>query len=211
MTYTRGEPNRDDQGLTSQPKLLANNDGIDDIFGIDHYMFSSTVNDRGKHKTPRFKDQTADGDPTTASDEFALFAKQDDDSNIELFVRRPSNGTVYQLTKDGLLFTGLFPAAAINFTGGVGPVAQSNFNASTVVRDSTGKYTITFDTPLPNNDYEWSIQGIGSDIIYASILPNATYNNSVNTNFIKVQFVNAQTGSLVDPIRGSVIIFRRIG
>ena len=67
MTYTRGEPQRDDQGLESQPKLLANNDGIDDIFGIDHYMFSSTVNDRGKHKTPRFKDQTADGDPTTAS------------------------------------------------------------------------------------------------------------------------------------------------
>lgn len=211
MTYTRGEPQREEQGLTSQPKLLANNDGIDDIFGIDHYMFSDTANDRGKHKAPRFKDQTADGDPATDSDEIALYAKEDSDNNVELFVRRPSNGTVYQLTKDGVLFTGVFPVAAINFTGGVGPVAQSNYNASTVARDSVGRYTITYDTPLPNNDYEWDIQSMGSaELLLSSVRADNTYSNSVSTNFIKVEFRNT-TGTLTDPLRASVIVFRRIG
>ena len=209
MTYTRGEPNRNDQGLASQPKLLANNDGIDDIFGVDHYMFSSTANDRGKHKGVRFKDQTAIGDPTTAADEFALYAKEDSDSEIELFVRRPDNGTIYQLTKDNALFTGIFPAAAVNFEPDT--TIQSQYNVASITDDGVGKFTVNFTTPLPDANYEWDIQAMGSDLIISGVRSNATYSNSITDSLIKLEFKSATTGSFIDPVRMSVVIFRRIG
>ena len=206
MTYTRGVPQRDATGKDSQPLMEENTNALDDIFDIDHYGFSDTTDNRGKHKAIRFKDQTSVGDPSTQDDEYAIFSKEDDDNNQELFYREPSNGNVNQLTKNNKLNVGVVPSVAVNFTN-TGTI-QSEVNVSSVDVLSTGRYRINFTNPLPNNEYNWSISGMGSSAPARGMpILNIVYSNSVNTNFFRVEFRNASDGSLVDITRASVIIY----
>lgn len=208
MTYTRGVPQRDAKGQDSQPLMQENTNVLDNVFDIDHYGFSDTTNNRGKHKAVRFKDQTSEGDPTTASDEFALYNKEDADSNQELFYREPDNGDVNQLTKGSKLNTGVFPSVAVNFNN-AGAI-QSEVNVSSVTVLSTGKYKINFTNPLPNNNYSWSISGMGSTVpIRGMPILSIVYSATVNTNFLRVEFRNATDGTLVNINRGSVVIFEK--
>lgn len=207
MTYTRGVPNANSRGQDSQPILLANTNAADDIFGIDHYKYSDNSNDRGKHAAIRLKDQTADGDPTTLSDEYAIYSKQDA-GDLEIFAREPSNGTVKQITKDGFLNTGVVPVAAANFDNSL--VLASGFNVASVTTSGTGKFQINFTTPLSDNNYSWSIQvmSAANPPLYGGPQPSATYSDSVNTNYFRVQFSNVTNGNPAAILRATVIIYK---
>lgn len=204
MTYTRGQPNEDNQGLESQPILLANTNALDDIFDTDHYKFSDSTTNRGKHKAIRFKTQTVD--PATEDDEFAIYAKEDSDTDLNLFYRLPSSGAINQLTKDGNLYSGLIPVAAANFSDSA---IVTELNVGTFLKVATGRYKLTYTTPIGNNNYEWSVSGMGaSTLLNAAPQAQATYSDSVNTAFIILDFRNS-SGTRTDILRGSVMIFRQ--
>lgn len=206
MTYTRGQPNANDKGQDSQPILLANTNALDDIFDVDHYKLSNATNDRGKHKAIRLKKQTVD--PTTLDDEFAIYSKDDSASQQNLFYRLPSSGAINQLTKDGQLFSGLIPVAACNFSDSA---FVTQFNFGTFLKVATGRYKLSFTTPLPNNNYEWSMSGMATGataLVNAAPARDATYSNSVNTDFIIVEFRDRH-GDRINILRGSVMIFRQ--
>lgn len=50
MAYTRNRPLATDFLSSSQPILLNNTNASDDSFGVDHYAFSDTTANKGRHK-----------------------------------------------------------------------------------------------------------------------------------------------------------------
>jgi hypothetical protein len=199
-SYTPGVPIATNKGLTSQPTLLENTNALDEVMDIDHYKFSDSSGNRGKHKAIHFVNQV-DENPSTTDSEFALYAKEDPDDDVELFVRYPDNGDIVQITNDGNLNTGLVPVAAVNFDST--PTIQSQLNVASITNPASNRYKINFTTPISNNDYSWSISAMGSSgLVTGQPNPSGTYSSSVNTDFIIVQFSGAIT-------RATVTIFEK--
>jgi hypothetical protein len=210
MTYNRGQPNANDPGFVSQPFLLQNTDGADDTFGIDHYPFSDGVLG-GKHRSPRFVQQSED--PVTLEDEYAIYSKEDPDNNTELFYRTPTDpsdpdtGQVRQLTKNGLLNTGLLPFLSVNFDN-AGTII-SGFGASSVTQTATGQYTITFSTPQPDNSYFWNVRGQASTQVLGNV-QSGVYATVVSTTEFRVSFRNPVNNNNININRGIVMLFRMV-
>ena len=55
--------------------------------------------------------------------------------------------------------------AWVNFNGtsGASPVIRASFNVSSVTRNSTGNYTVTYGTAQPSANYCWAYAGNNSD------------------------------------------------
>lgn len=104
--------------------------------------------------------------------------------------------------------------AAVNFSGlgvvGVQTI-RSAFNVTSVNKTSTGHYTITFTTPMPDANYIVQITGMRNSDVQALgyVQGNATYSNSVSTTTLKIQFLGGSS-STVDVLMGNVTILSAI-
>lgn len=96
MTYNPNIPQANQLISQSQAQIQTNFAQLDTVFDIDHVTFdNATAGNRGKHRQSTYI-QLA-GDPTTAVDELAMYAK--DLAGAEtLYLRKESNGTVVQMS-----------------------------------------------------------------------------------------------------------------
>ena len=128
-------------------------------------------------------------------------------SGVAQLYYEDSAGTEYRLAPK----TATNIVAAVNFNGISGAsIRGTAFNVSGVTRTGTGSYTITFASPLSNNNYVVQITGMRNgtdDISNGQVAGNATYGNSVSTNFLKVQF-NGGSSGLNDVLMGNVVIYQ---
>ena len=99
MAFLPNIPNSGAKLRTSQPQLLANNQQLDASMDVDHFKFSDTTGDTGKHKFAHFVSLTGKSlaSPTMAADELAYYVK-DVSSVPQIFYREPSSGTEQQVS-----------------------------------------------------------------------------------------------------------------
>lgn len=192
----------------SQSDLLTNFGQLNTQFSVNHVAFDDGSSDKGKHKFVTFVEQAAA--PTTIGDEYALYAL-DSNGQPELYAQPERSTSGYQITKEGILYLGITPAAAVNFNN-AGTIQGSALNVSSVSKPgATARFVINFTTPMPNNSYFWSISGFGptsTETVYGQPTNDPTYGNSVKTTSLSVDFKN-RSGSVISTItRGVVIIWR---
>jgi hypothetical protein len=166
MVYNNAIPNANDPFSVSQPQIKANFAQIATAFNVDHEDFNA-VNE-GKHAKVTFPEQASD--PTTSSNEVAIYSKDDGSGNTRVYYRPPSNGTVYQLT-------GPDPSAATNgysyLPGGL--LLQWGQHTTT----NTTSQTISFNTNFSATAYNVSV----------------TYEVDSNSSNVR-NFVNVQEGTI---------------
>lgn len=212
MTYDPEVPQPDDDMSDSQADLLTNNQDLATVFAVNHVALDDASADKGKHKYVTYVQQS--DDPETAANEYAVYSK-DDGGDTELFARPENNGTAFQLTRDGSLYLGIIPFAAVNFS--IGPITLQNaFGVQSVTQPgSAGRYRVNFTaaaTALLNgsNDYLWSVSGFANstDPVIAQVTNTTAYNTVVTDTYIQFDFKN-QSNSLVGTLtRASVICWR---
>ena len=101
--------------------------------------------------------------------------------------------------------------AAVNFngTGAIGNQSlRSQFNVTSVNKTSTGHYTVTFTTAMPDANYIVQLTGMRNSDLQALgyVQGDATYSNSVSTTTLKIQFLGGSS-STVDVLMGNLTIF----
>ena len=210
--YQPNIPNANDDLSVSQGDLLDNAEALNTLFGINHVAFAPVSANAGKHNLASLVEQASD--PESLAEEYLLYSKADAVSgDTELFARPPSNADAYQITKNGSIYTGLVPFAAVNFTNS-GAIQGSTLN----VTDPTGvsklsgnsRYLITFTTPNADANYFWSVSGFdsSSNPLLAQVT-NGVYSSVVKPESIQVQFQN-QNGATVTSITAACVICWRI-
>ena len=149
MTYNPAIPRSTDRPSSSQAQILTNFGQLNTIFGSDtgsgqvgdHIAFDSgDVADRGKHAKVRLVEQM--GDPSTATDEMALYTKAVS-GVTQLFVRDEMSATIRQIT-------GLTPSAAIAGSRTILTPFGIRFNFGSVNISSVGT-AITFHTAFSSD------------------------------------------------------------
>lgn len=103
MVFLANIPQPTDKLKDSQPQLLGNNQQLDSSFGVDHYTFSSTGGQTGKHNqvtTPSFIDSPPSGlAPNTIANEPKFYGFQDADQiGVIQYSRGPLNAIPSPLT-----------------------------------------------------------------------------------------------------------------
>ena len=207
MTYDPDKPQPKDILSVSQADLLENFQELNTQFSINHVALNDTTGDAGKHKFVTLVEQSTV--PTTKADEYLLFS-QDDGGTPEIYARPESNGTAFQLTKAGAVFTGLIPVVAVNFNV-TGAIQGSALNVASIARPGgTGRYVITFTNALPDANYFWSVSGFdnSSNPVISSVTNNSTYSSVVTASTISFDFKNQNSTLITALTRASVICWR---
>ena len=234
MTYNPGIPKAKDILADSQGDLLTNFDQLNTIYGTsgDHVAFNAAAG-AGKHKKVTFLSQGSDPEmdsPETRENELALFALEDG-TDTELYLRKESNGTVNQFTKDGELFLGVHPVFAINLSDlapdanvGAGTynfTVNNSFNLDTAntkrLTASRCHYRFFFTNSVldasgnPTNKYIFTANGFvnSSDPVIGKVPNTAVYDNEVQPNYIDIEFVN-QSNKKFSALTGAVIMCWRV-
>lgn len=210
MVYKDNIPRKKDDVSVSQADLLENFSELNTQFGVNHVAFDSGNGDEGKHKFVTFVEQASD--PETQSDEYLIYAKNDN-GEPELYARPQENGTAFQITKNGGLFYGARPVAAVNFEPD-GTII-SGFNVASVTPSGSSRFLITFTNQIededgtPTADYFWDIQGMRSDsgIVIGRPQNNSNYATNVKPTSFAIVFVNSNNAEITTLVRGSVIIW----
>lgn len=112
-------------------------------------------------------------------------------------------GTSYQITPT------LPIRAAVNFNGIPAiPTIRSSYNVTSVTKNSTGIYTITFTTAMPNTNYIVHVTGMrnSTSVCFGMVSGDATYGNSVKTGSVKVEWQGGGN-SPVDVFMGNVTVY----
>jgi hypothetical protein len=100
--------------------------------------------------------------------------------------------------------------AWVNFNGtsGASPVIRASFNVSSVVRNGTGDYTITFTNALPDVNYS-ATSCLNFDIVgNRNALGNFPYNQAPTTTTARVASVAGNNAALTDVQYASFAFFR---
>jgi len=207
MAYEPDIPQPKDQLSISQADLLGNFQGLNTQFSVNHVALDDTSGDAGKHKFVTFVQQA--NVPETKADEYIIFS-QDQAGTPELYARPESNGTTYQLTKGGSLYTGLLPVVAVNFNQ-TAVIQGTALNVASVTRPGgTGRYLITFTNALPDNNYFWDVSGFdnSSNPVISQVTNTATYGDVVKTTSIQVDFKNQNNSLTTGLTRACVVCWR---
>ena len=207
MTFNPDSPQPNDDLSVSQGDLLTNFTELNTQFAVNHVAFDDAGADKGKHKFVTFVEQA--DDPESKGDEYLIYAK-DDSGNPELYARPELNGSSYQITKDGSIFTGLLPVVSVNFNAAAA-VQGSALNVASIARPGgTGRYVITFTNALPDNNYFWSASGFdsSSNPVIAQVTNTGTYSSVVKTTSISIDFKNQNNTLVTNLTRGCVICWR---
>lgn len=137
MTYNPAIPQANDIISQSQGQILTNFTVLDSNsvgFGVDHIQFSASA-DQGKHKKSTYTRIAAPGSVAT---ELVLYQKAAGASS-DLFFQRDGVVAETQLTGGGIT-----TAAWCQFDGSNPAILHEQYNVTSVVRNSSGNYTIMF-------------------------------------------------------------------
>jgi hypothetical protein len=109
------------------------------------------------------------------------------------------SGVFFQITPTTPIY------AAVNFVGN--PVSiRFSHNVGSVTRTGAGLFTINFAVPLPTNTYV--VTGMcmrDTSTCLMQVQSNATYGNSVSTNFVKIRTFSLSDNS-TDPLAAFVLV-----
>lgn len=202
MTFDPAIPQPNDRLSESQQDLLENFQQLNTVFGVNHVAFNDNSSNKGKHKFVTYIEQASD--PTGSDQQMTVFAK-DQGGDTELYAVTPT--TTFQMTKDGSLYTGLIPFAAVNFNS-TGVIQGTALNVSSVSLASN-TYTINFTNAAVDNNYFFDIQAMANNSlpVLGQVLNGSNYNSSASTTSLKVNFRDGG-GNFVTIVRASVIVWR---
>lgn len=103
--------------------------------------------------------------------------------------------------------------AMVNFNGIPGsPVIRSQTNVTTVTKNGTGDYTITFGTPIANDNYVVQITGMRNSSgtgSFGCVAGDSTYTNSVKVGSLRVNFFNTQS-TLTDAFMANIVVLSSV-
>jgi hypothetical protein len=181
MTYNANIPLSSDSPSLFPVQSQSNFNRLQTLISADHKFNLTAAADDGYHNLVHLTEQAPTGVLAAVG---RLYAKTSA-SRVHLHYM-DDQAQEYQITPTMPI------RAAVNFDGSGGAVIRSQFNVSSVVHDFLGKYTITFTTPMPDNNY--IVSGIGmrgaGERGYLIVEGSATYGNSVSTNFVKITCIN---------------------
>jgi len=205
MAYTRGIPSANQPTSLWQKQERRNGFVRDDVIGEDHYPPSDPENG-GKHR--KFTLPNESSDPTTLTDEYALYTKED--TGIQsIYGREPSSGTVAALISDdtfgsvqkmGSIVLGA--SCLIDTKGNVfNSYNVSNITITTPAPPAFITYQVNFTNTLPTDDYFWTVEVFNSPgnapntfLLSGIYVSGATYASSVTDQFIKFTAFNSLQG-----------------
>lgn len=138
MVYKNSIPQGTDKLSNSQQDILNNFAQLDTSFGIDHYDFSDTSGDTGKHKKITSPDQA--GDIVTAASEPSLYATDRAGTNLGVlqYSRGPSNAVPSPLT--------IIHSAVAGEVIGAGPTTVNIFDFAGIAR-ALARFMVVGTTP----------------------------------------------------------------
>ena len=106
--------------------------------------------------------------------------------------------------------------AWVNFHGAGGSTVRASFNVSSVVRNSTGNYTINFTTSMPDGNYSvvGSVAGstgtgaAGNNVIAEAIGVAGTLYSGKSASAVQILTSDNNADTLIDAFSANVAIFR---
>lgn len=171
------------------------------LLGGDHQFNLSASADDGYHNLIHMVPQA----PSGALPGIGRGYGKSSSSRIHDFYM-DDTGVEYQITPT------LPIRASVNFDGTGSTGAQtirSQFNVASVVKVSTGLYTVNFTSAMPDNNYMVQITGMRNGTVSVSngcVSGNSSYSSSVQTGLLKVQFFG-QDNTPRDVFMGNITIF----
>jgi hypothetical protein len=208
MTFDPTIPQPRDILSDSQSDLLTNFGQLNTQFAVNHVAFNDGSSDKGKHKFITFVEQA--DDPESQADEHLLYTK-DDSGDTEIYGRPESNGTAFQMTKDGALYLGMLPFAAVNFDS-LGAIQGTALNVSSVSVPTPGsaRFIVNFTNNAPDTNYFWSCSGFdnSSNPVIGQPTNSATYSDIVKVGSLQVDFKNQNNTLVTGLTRACVIVWR---
>ena len=119
-------------------------------------------------------------------------------------VQSSATGTPPQFNDTNGTQTGTLCRAWVNFNGnsGASPVIRASFNVSSVVRNSTGNYTVTFTNALSDANYAFEFSGGGASASGSMVYQSGTQTASALT------YQLASTSAAQDGSTQCVVFFR---
>jgi hypothetical protein len=201
MTYNPNRPNAAESPGVFPAQANTNFTRLKTIINADHVFNDTTGADDGAHRQMTLVARATPVGLPTGTNAIA-YTKIDGSGRAQL---RFYNG----VTDEAI--TPPYIVAMVNFNGSgvVGnQTIRSQVNVSTVSKTATGTYTITFTTPLVDDNYIVQLTGMrgtAADVSNGCILGSPTYSSSVTAASLKVQFVGGD-GTPRDVIMGNVLI-----
>ncbi len=201
MSYNASIPANSDSPSIFPAQSQANFTRLQTLIGADHqFNLSATAND-GYHNLVRLTQQAPSG---VLADVVRLYGKSSA-GRIHGFLM-DDQGSEYQISPTMPI------RAAVNFDGtgavGANQTIRSSYNVTTVFKDVTGGYTITFTTAMPDANYIVMATGMRSalgDVCTGFVKGDTVYANSVTTTTVKIGFAG-QTDTLRDVRMGNIVI-----
>jgi hypothetical protein len=200
MTFNAAVPLNSDSPSIFPAQNQTNMSRLQTIISADHQFNLSVAPNDGYHNVVHLTQQAPSGVLAATG---RIYVKSSGGA-ICLFYMDDA-GNEYQITPSPPI------RAVVNFNGTGSNGAQtirSQFNVTSVIKTNTGKYTINFTNPMPDNKYIVSITGMrnsSGDISNGLVAGSSTYSNSVTTTSVKVEF-NGGSSSLQDVLMGNIII-----
>lgn len=168
--YTANIPQSNQLIRATQAPILSNFLAINELLSVNHVGFSDSTN-FGKHTFTSLVFQGSD--PSTSSDEMALYSKTTTTTNgAEIFYRYPSNGTVVQLTGTTSGNGGLLNANGYSYL--TSTLIMKWGQVSGII---TGTNTITFPTG-------GGIPAFTTSVYSVQWSPNASYTLSSSGGYV---------------------------
>lgn len=223
MTYNPNIPQPIDDMSVSQGDLLTNFGDLNTVYGSsgDHVALDAASN-RGKHKKVTFVSQGSDPDtdsPATLENELAMFALEEG-SDTELYLRKESNGTVNQITKNNELFIQVYPVFAINMDKNLVVSSSYNYDSGTGVTRLDSGTKAHFKFPFtnavtdaagnPTNNYMFVASGFdnSSNPVVGQVPNSSSYGSQVDSTFINIVFKNQNNSTISGLTRCSVVCWK---
>ena len=126
-------------------------------------------------------------------------------------IQSSTAGTPVQFNDGNGTQVGTLCRAWVNFNGasGASPVIRASFNVSSVTRNGTGDYTITFTNALPDSKYAASL-GAGSTTVGSSNFNYgfADYSYPRTTTTLRVYYFTSSGVAFGDTSNYDVSVFR---
>lgn len=194
MTFNAAVPLNSDSPSIFPAQNQTNMARLQTLLGADHQFNLSAAADDGYHNIIHMTQQAPSGALAATGRGYAKSVG----GRIQQFYMDDS-GVFFQITPTTPIY------AAVNFVGN--PVSiRFSHNVGSVVRTGAGLFTINFAVPLPTNVYV--VTGMcmrDSSTCLMQVQSNATYGNSVSTNFVKVRTFSLSDNS-TDPLAAFVLV-----
>jgi len=199
MTYSSGIPVASESPSAFPVQSQTNFARLKTIIGADHEFNDTTATNDGWHNIVHLNEPTP---PTGALAAKGRFYAKTSALRVHAFYM-DSSGTEYQMSPTMPI------RAAVNFNGTIAvPSLRSSYNVTSVAKDNTGLYTITFTNAMPDNNYIVQATGMRDTTSGVSIgcVYGDTYGTAVTATTLTVVFFN-ESGSPRDVVAGNVTVF----